>query len=507
MKTLNIISQKTQGLKSLIASAIIGLASTTASAQSLAPITAAQVHNTAMTYVNYSFNINASQINYYCCTFSGNPVGTPTWVHPGANNGFPYMYGGFCTPAQLTAHLSGGGQLTTNAWGVDCSGFVSRCWGLPTHHGTGQLPLVSTPIAATAARPGDALNNACCHVMLVDDYYHNGYMTLIQAYTHSAPVTRSQVSPVNRSGYTTIRRHNIVQPTCPNNYATLPYSTSFENQWLNDACSMEAERLPDVHWKSSIIGGSTTGGNDYWHRNDYTGFDWTSHANGAYTPSASNGKYSARFHNSVASANTNGALDLCVNLSPSGVKTISFDYMHHQPTYFAPFTFKVLLSTDGGLTFPTVLHTITVLNTPNWITQTFTTSAISAHSVIRFLILDKGTQDVGIDNLSIQTGLKGGKLASQNPTSIIDASEVEDMQIFPNPNNGSLLNINMPKSETNTYGIALFDIQGREVMNKTVNQENTDIALDMSETKMIAGIYFVIVNNGSKQFKKKLIVN
>ncbi|MGZ4044172.1 MAG: glycoside hydrolase family 25 protein, partial [Bacteroidia bacterium] len=190
-------------------------------------------------------------------------------------------------------------------------------------------------------------------------------------------------------------------PICNTYYATLPYSTSFETAWLTDSCAGVAQRLPDKYWKSSI-GGTSSSGNDYWHRDNYSGSDWTSITSGSFSPAASAGSYSARFHNAPATASTTGALDLHINLSPAGTKNISFDFIHNESSP-APFSFLVLLSTNGGSTFPTTLLSITTASFSNWTTQTLTTSATSSTSVLRFITTDKGLQDVGIDNLQIST--------------------------------------------------------------------------------------------------------
>jgi GH25 family lysozyme M1 (1,4-beta-N-acetylmuramidase) len=186
---------------------------------------------------------------------------------------------------------------------------------------------------------------------------------------------------------------------CHTYYTSLPYSTSFENVWATDSCTNAAQRIPDIYWKSST-GGTTPNGNDYWHRDDYTGGDWTSTTTGTYTPGASAGSYSARFHNDPPPAGSTGALDLYINLAALGEKKIKFDYIHNESSP-SPFAFNVLLSTDGGSTFPTTLLTITTAQMALWTTQTFTTNATSATSVLRFMVTDKGAQDVGIDNLSV----------------------------------------------------------------------------------------------------------
>ncbi|MFI5150215.1 MAG: GH25 family lysozyme [Bacteroidia bacterium] len=188
-------------------------------------------------------------------------------------------------------------------------------------------------------------------------------------------------------------------PVCNTYYATLPYSNSFETPWITDSCSWGAQRLPDVYWKSHI-GGTTPNGNDYWHREDYTGGDWTLTTTGAYTPAASNGSHSARFHNDPPPAGSTGTLDFYVNMSMFGKKQISFDYIHNEASA-APFAFSVLLSTDGGATFPTTLGSITSAQVSAWTAQSFSTTAISSTAVVRFQVTDKGSQDVGIDNLKI----------------------------------------------------------------------------------------------------------
>ena len=102
----------------------------------------------------------------------------------------------------------------------------------------------------------------------------------------------------------------------------------------------------------SSIGGTSPSSEDYWHRDDYAaGADWANIA-GAYTPVFSVGAHSARFHNDGAVASSTGALDLYVNLSPAGTKTITFDFIHNE-AYTSPFSFDLKLSTDGGATFPT----------------------------------------------------------------------------------------------------------------------------------------------------------
>lgn len=93
----------------------------------------------------------------------------------------PYHWGGGDTPEAFRSKIGAGalaGSVCTcrdpeynlcvvsYAAGVDCSGFVSRSWGIPKL-GTLALDRVARPVAdLTQLRPGDALNKAGSHVRL-----------------------------------------------------------------------------------------------------------------------------------------------------------------------------------------------------------------------------------------------------------------------------------------------------------------------------------------------------
>ena len=278
-----------------------------------------------------------------------------------------------------------------------------------------------------------------------------------------------------------------IHPACHTYYASLPYSTSFENAWVTDSCSLAAQHLPDKYWKSSI-GGTSPNGNDYWHRDDYTGGDWTNVTTGTYTPAASVGSYSARFHNDPPPAGSIGSLDLCVDLSPAGTKQIQFDYIHNESSP-SPFAFNVLLSTDSGATFPTTLLTLTSTDFSTWTTQTCTTSATSAKSFLRFMVTDKGTKDIGIDNLSVTsislTGIDNFMHARHN------------FSIYPNPTN-SILNVELGIMNETTKAEVL-NMLGEVVYTTEIRNQKSQI--DVSA--LPSGVYFVQVGTATQKFIKQ----
>ncbi len=107
------------------------------------------------------------------------------WWMPGlVNHGVPYKWGGFDDLGSFDEGIANGkaggdvsspakrqadnAAVSSQAVGVDCSGFVSRCLKLPAVHDSAQLPAVCDPVASFQdLRPGDILNIPRRHVMLV----------------------------------------------------------------------------------------------------------------------------------------------------------------------------------------------------------------------------------------------------------------------------------------------------------------------------------------------------
>jgi GH25 family lysozyme M1 (1,4-beta-N-acetylmuramidase) len=283
-------------------------------------------------------------------------------------------------------------------------------------------------------------------------------------------------------------------PVCHTYYANLPYSNSFETPWIMDSCSWAAQHLPDIYWNNQT-GGTSPNSNDYWHREDYTGTDWSIPTTGAYTPAASNGSHSARFHNDPPPAGSTGALDFYVNLSMSGQKQISFDYIHNESSP-APYAFNVLLSTDGGTTFPTTLFTNSTTQVATWTNQSLTTSAVSAKAVLRFMVTDKGTQDIGIDNL---------KVSLASVTGIHAFGDAENFTLFPNPSDGTLLNGTLPETNSGFLDVHIYNMVGSEVIAKQLNLDGENFTLRI-DNKLAAGVYLFVAISGDKQFRQKIIV-
>ena len=82
------------------------------------------------------------------------------WVPGETATGMPYQWGGFDTPRRFLDSLKrgefagdistaskrrlGDGGTSAEACGIDCSGFISRCWRLDRPHSTQQLASICT---------------------------------------------------------------------------------------------------------------------------------------------------------------------------------------------------------------------------------------------------------------------------------------------------------------------------------------------------------------------------
>lgn len=96
------------------------------------------------------------------------------WWKPGKMaKGMAYKWGGFDTPETFITGLRQGKRagdvansykvrndnaaISDESVGVDCSGFISRCWGLDRHYDTRDLPGICDPIAWDDLRMGDII--------------------------------------------------------------------------------------------------------------------------------------------------------------------------------------------------------------------------------------------------------------------------------------------------------------------------------------------------------------
>jgi PKD repeat protein len=180
-----------------------------------AQITRPQIMANARPYVFYKFTAGLSNIwSSVNCSGVGNII-TPSWVKVGSNQHMPYCWGGFSTLSSFTTGLTnnlsagdddcstGGDGSETCALGVDCSGFVSRSWGLSTKYSTVTLQTISTAYSsATQVLPGDIFDYAGSHTRLVDTNYGTGSYKVIESSANGWDVSYNTYTAAQLTSYT-----------------------------------------------------------------------------------------------------------------------------------------------------------------------------------------------------------------------------------------------------------------------------------------------------------------
>ncbi len=143
------------------------------------------------TYVLHQWTAEANNItNGRIHDPNGVEIETPPWVALGTNTKVPYKWGGFNTLSGFDNGLSNGkyaGDKATSGSssycvGVDCSGFVSRCWKLPSHYSTRMMDDFIT-VAYNGwdeLQPADAIHKVG-HVRLFVSENTNGSLLVVEA--------------------------------------------------------------------------------------------------------------------------------------------------------------------------------------------------------------------------------------------------------------------------------------------------------------------------------------
>jgi hypothetical protein len=193
-----------------------------------------------------------------------------------------------------------------------------------------------------------------------------------------------------------------IKPNAAVTIARPPYRESFEN-WQTSTCipTFVSKDIPNANWTNSIYYGSNS-----WRRHDEgTTGGWNASFRGQYSPPSTAGLYSARYHSSDQLINP-GALDLNIDLNSPQDKQLSFNYINQDGAD----GLKILLSSDGGVTFQPLDTPLSIARTWRRLTYILPANG-SARSVLRlegnaFIsgvwqpIGDNS--DIGIDSLSIE---------------------------------------------------------------------------------------------------------
>lgn len=151
---------------------------------------------------------------------------------------------------------------------------------------------------------------------------------------------------------------------------------------------------------------------------------------------------------------------------------------------------NILLSTDGGLTYPITL----AANTPNDGNQLITVPNVTS-STCRIMI-----EAVG----NIFLAVNSTQFAIDNELSSEDFS-LENFKLYPNPNKGNF-NIEFNSTSSNDVKITIYDIQGRQIFDRSYpNTGMFSQNLDLNNVQ--SGVYLVNIFDGNQRETRKIIIN
>lgn len=199
-------------------------------------ITRTQIISNAVPYTTFTWTATSSNIwNGVSC--GGKTIQTPSWVKIGSNTGMPYCWGGWTSTSSIQGYLNSGKSAGDNntatsfgvepscAVGLDCSGLVSRAWGLTSKYSTSTLPNISTSKAITQTQPGDILNLAGSHTRLIETNYGNGNYRVIESSATDWKTSYRTYTTANLSSYTP-RSYNNVSNGTQTGYASVSQGIS-----------------------------------------------------------------------------------------------------------------------------------------------------------------------------------------------------------------------------------------------------------------------------------------
>ena len=151
---------------------------------------------------------------------------------------------------------------------------------------------------------------------------------------------------------------------------------------------------------------------------------------------------------------------------------------------------NILLSTDGGLTYPITL----AANTPNDGTEVITVPSVVS-STCRIMI-------EAVNNIFI--AVNSTQFAVDNNLSTTNFG-LKDFKLYPNPNTGNF-SVEFDSATSTDINIAVYDIRGRQIFDK--NYQNTGrFSQNLQLNNVQAGVYLVNINDGDKKETRKIVIN
>jgi hypothetical protein len=183
---------------------------------------------------------------------------------------------------------------------------------------------------------------------------------------------------------------------------------------------------------------------------------------------------------------------LAVSLNGNSTQTIAWDVANTDGVSVNCTHVTILLSTDGGLTYPNVL----LANTPNDGTEDVTlTNTTTTKARIKVEAVDNIFYAVNTTNFSIDEVVVS-----------VDEFSFANFKIYPNPSKGKIT-ISFDVVSTDKVTVQLVDLLGRLVDERVYVNTATTFSEEINYDNVTSGLYLLHIKNGVKKSTKKLIIN
>jgi hypothetical protein len=168
-------------------------------------------------------------------------------------------------------------------------------------------------------------------------------------------------------------------------------------------------------------------------------------------------------------------------------QTITWDVANTTAAPVNCSTVSILLSTDGGLTYPTTI----IASTPNDGSETITLPNVNT-SQARIMVAGNGNVFFNVNpvNFTINQNLAVNEVAGDKDV----------FAVYPNPSKG-LLNIKFTKSNE-AFDMTVYDVSGKLVFSKTDNKLGRDNVGTFNLEQLIKGDYIIRIK--TKSFDKTI---
>ena len=173
------------------------------------------------------------------------------------------------------------------------------------------------------------------------------------------------------------------------------------------------------------------------------------------------------------------------------MQTVSWDVANTNGSEISATHVHILLSTDGGVTFPHVL----VENTPNdgeeavVLTNLTTTEARIKIEPVNNIFYALNAVNFSIDK-----------------TASVPEDGLMSFQLYPNPSDGNMSLTFRVKSKEAEVVLQLFDLRGRLISEKKCEVVGETFKEQLSFPEIAAGLYHLKVQNGSGSISKKILI-